>query len=127
MDCITKDSVIKLMHDIKVYDPPIKKDHQSVHAYEKSLKAYIKRVDTLAERLELVAEAYEDNFKEILSSQKYSRGHLKLVIIDELLNAESYRIRVALRIRPKDPKQEKGIVGSGGPTIRRKGRTAERI
>jgi len=127
LNCITKDLVIKLMQDTKVYDLPRKRKLQSVNEHEKLVKAYIKRVDTLAERLELVAEAYEDNFEKISSSKKYSREHLKLVIIDELLNTESYRIRVALRIRPKDPKHEKGIVGSGGPTTKRRGRLAERI
>ena len=112
---ITKEAIIKLMHDTKVYAKPQKRELQSVHEYEKQLKAYIKRIDNLASRLELVAEAYEENFLKILSSKKHDREHLKLVIIDELLNAESYRIRVALRIRPKDPKQEKGVVGSGGP------------
>lgn len=119
MTQITKMGIIQLMKDTNVYEPPRKKKLQSSHEHEKILTAYLKRIDILSSRLELVAEAYEDNFVKLSNLTKHSRDHLKAVIIDELLNAESYRLRVALRIRPKDPKQEKGVVGSGGPTKRK--------
>jgi hypothetical protein len=102
--CLKKDDVIRIMKENNVYAPPRKRRLESEKEYQKKVKMYCHRVDMLAEKLELISEAYEYNFQNIIDAEKESREHLKLVIIGELLDSESIKIREKLRIRAREAK-----------------------
>lgn len=110
-----KQNIIMIMHDMGVYHPPARKLTWSAKTHAKKVSEYVKMVDKYADRLELIAEIYDENFLRIRASVKGNREHIKLLIVEDILNYESIWLRKRLGIYPRtaDEKEKVGSASGG--------------
>lgn len=67
--------------------------NEDVQKYLKRFKAVEHIIESAVKKLNLIHEAYDDNFKKIMESKKLSHEHLKYLVVEDALNESSKRIR----------------------------------
>jgi len=99
---INKKFIRRFVACLKCDQRMVKYVEETDEQYEDRIKTMERHMKNASKDLDIIHEAYLDNFDKILQCEKYSREHFKLLCIENALNTQSTLAKGRLMIRKNE-------------------------